>query len=317
MCGAGPPHRRVASVSHIARIGWPQGFGRLYNGPVKTRDYHYRRIEQAIRFIGGNVQRQPKLADVARHVGLSEFHFQRVFSRWAGVSPKQFLQFLTAEHARTLLRNSRSVLDAAYDVGLSGGARLYDLTVKLYGMTPGEIKTKGSALTIRYGVHATPFGPCVIATTPRGICALNFVEPGTIGRQLKDLRHAWPGVRLSKDQAGTAALVRRIFASTGRAHTSDIGLALAVRGTAFQIKVWEALLRIPSGRVTSYRDLARRVGRATASRAVGRAVARNPVAYLIPCHRVIRGTGVLGEYRWGPARKQALLGWEAAQRARP
>jgi len=181
-------------------------------------------------------------------------------------------------------------------------------------MTPGEIKTNGSAPAIRYGVHATPFGRCFIATTPRGICALDFVGPGRTGRRLKDLRDAWPGVRLSKDQAGTAALVRRIFDSGGRSHASDKGIALFVRGTAFQIKVWEALLRISSGRVASYRDLARRVGRVTAARAVGRAVGQNPVAYLIPCHRVIRGTGMLGEYRWGSARKKALLGWEAARR---
>lgn len=281
---------------------------------MRTRNHDYRRIEQAIRFIEGNVRSQPGLAEIARHVGMSEFHFQRIFSRWAGVSPKKFLQFLTAEYARNLLRESRSVLDVAYDVGLSGGARLHDLTVKFYGMTPGEIKTKGSALTIRYGIHTTPFGPCFIATTSRGICALHFVEPGATRRHLTDLRNAWPGATFSKDQAGTAGLVRQIFGSAGRAHAPDKGLALLVRGTAFQMKVWDALLRIPAGRVVSYQDLARRVGRATASRAVGSAVGQNPVAYLIPCHRVIRGTGVLGEYRWGSARKKALLGWEAARR---
>jgi len=277
-------------------------------------DHDYRRIEKAIRFIEGNVRRQPGLAEIARHVGMSEFHFQRVFSRWAGVSPKKFLQFLTAEYARNLLRESRSVLDVAYDVGLSGGARLHDLIVKLYGMTPGEIKARGSALTIRYGVYPTPFGPCFIATTPRGICALHFVEPGTTGRHLDDLRSAWPGATFSKDQAGTAGLVRRIFGSAGRSHAPDRGFALLVQGTPFQIKVWDALLRIPAGRMVSYQDLARRVGCATASRAVGSAVGQNPVAYLIPCHRVIRGTGVLGGYRWGSARKKALLGWEAARR---
>jgi AraC family transcriptional regulator of adaptative response/methylated-DNA-[protein]-cysteine methyltransferase len=283
---------------------------------MNTRDHDYRRIEQAIRFIEDNVQRQPRLADMARHVGMSEFHFQRVFSRWAGVSPKKFLQFLTAAYARNLLQESRSVLDVAYDVGLSGGARLHDLTVKLYGMTPGEIKAKGSALTLRYGVHPTPFGRCFIATTPRGICALRFTKPETIGQHLDDLRNAWPGVKLSKDQAGMAELVGRIFGNVGRRHASEKGLALLVRGTPFQIKVWEALLRIPAGRVVSYRDLARHVGRATAARAVGSAVGQNPVAYLIPCHRVIRGTGVLGEYRWGSARKKALLGWEAARLGR-
>ena len=206
------------------------------------------------------------------------------------------------------------MLDAAYDAGLSGGARLHDLTVKLYGMTPGEIKTKGSARTIRYGVHPTPFGPCFIATTPRGICALRFTGPETVGRHLDDLRQAWPGVKLFKDRAGTAGLVRRIFGSAARSHAPNNGLALLVRGTPFQIKVWEALLRIPEGRVVSYRDLARHVGRAAAARAVGRAVGRNPVAYLIPCHRVIHSTGAFGNYRWGPVRKKALLGWEAVHR---
>ena len=280
---------------------------------MHTQDRDYRRIEQAIRFIESHVRRQPGLAEIARHVGMSEFHFQRVFSRWAGVSPKQFLQFLTAAHARNLLRKSRSVLDVAYDIGLSGGARLHDLTVKLYGMTPGEIKTKGSALTIRHGVHPTLFGACFIATTPRGICALHFVEPGATRRHLDDLRNAWPGATVSKDQAGTAGLVRRIFGGAGR-HASGKGLALLVQGTLFQITVWDALLRIPASRVVSYRDLARHLGRATASRAVGRAVGHNPVAYLIPCHRVIRSTGVPGGYRWGSARKKALLGWEAARR---
>ncbi len=307
---------RVCQGGTIARIGWQRGFGRLYNGLMNRRDHNYRKIEQAIRFIEGNVRRQPGLAEIARHVGMSEFHFQRVFSRWAGVSPKKFLQFLTAEYARSLLKKSRSVLDVAYDVGLSGGARLHDLTVKLYGMTPGEMKARGSALAIRYGVHPTSFGPCFIATTPRGIIALHFVEPGATGRHLDDLRNAWPGATFSKDQAGTAGLVRRIFGGSARPHASDKGLALLVRGTPFQMKVWDALLRIPAGRVVSYQDLARHVGRATASRAVGSAVGQNPVAYLIPCHRVIRGTGVLGEYRWGSARKKALLGWEAARQRR-
>ncbi len=279
---------------------------------MNTQDHDYGRIEKAIRFIEGSVRRQPSLAEVARHVGMSEFHFQRVFSRWAGVSPKKFLQFLTAEYARNLLRESRSVLGVAYDVGLSGGARLHDLTIKFYGMTPGEIKGQGSALTIRYGVHPTPFGRCFIATTPRGVCAFHFVEQGATGRHLDDLRNAWPDTKLSKDQAGTAGVVRRIFGDANQPHHSVKGLALFVRGTPFQIKVWEALLRIPAGHVVSYKDLARRVGRPTASRAVGSAVGQNPMAYLIPCHRVIRSTGVFGEYRWGSVRKKALLGWEAA-----
>ncbi len=280
---------------------------------MDTSDRDYGRIEKAIRFIEGNVRRQPGLAEVARHVGMSEFHFQRVFSRWAGVSPKKFLQFLTAEHARNLLRESRSVLDVAYDVGLSGGSRLHDLTVKLYGMTPGEIKTRGSALTIRYGVHPTPFGSCLLAMTPRGICGLRFIRPGTVRTHLAELREAWPGSTFMHDPRTTGATVRRIFEAARRSDDSKDAVALVVRGTPFQIKVWEALLDIPSGHVVSYHGLARRIGRATASRAVGSAVGHNPVAYLIPCHRVIHSTGTAGTYRWGSVRKKALLGWEAAR----
>lgn len=285
----------------------------LYNGRMDASDRDYGRIEKAIRFIGDNVRRQPGLAEVARHVGMSEFHFQRVFSRWAGVSPKKFLQFLTAEHARNLLRESRSVLDVAYDVGLSGGSRLHDLTVKLYGMTPGEIKARGAALPIRYGVHPTPFGPCLLAMTPRGICGLRFIGPGAIRTHLAELREAWPGSTLVRDQRATGAAVRRIFEAARRSDDSKVDVALVVRGTPFQIKVWEALLYIPAGHVVSYHGLARRIGRARAARAVGGAVGHNPVAYLIPCHRVIHSTGAVGTYRWGSVRKKALLGWEAAR----
>ncbi len=284
----------------------------LYNDRMDTSGRDYGRIEKAIRFIEGNVRRQPTLAEVARHVGMSEFHFQRVFSRWAGVSPKTFLQFLTADCARGLLQQSYSVLDAAYDVGLSSGSRLHDLTIKLYGMTPGEIKAKGSALPIRYGVHPTPFGRCFIATTPRGICGLRFIQPGTTRTHLAELREAWPGSTLVQDQRATGATVRRIFEAARRSDVPKNDLALVVRGTPFQIKVWEALLHVPAGHVVSYHGLARRIGRATASRAVGSAVGQNPVAYLIPCHRVIHSTGTVGKYRWGPVRKKALLGWEAA-----
>ncbi|TAJ24988.1 MAG: methylated-DNA--[protein]-cysteine S-methyltransferase [Nitrospirae bacterium] len=280
-----------------------------------TRDYH--RIEQAIRFIEDNVRRQPSLADVARYVGMSEFHFQRVFSRWAGVSPKKFLQFLTADYARRLLQESRSVLDVAYDLGLSGSARLHDLTVTLYAMTPGEIKAQGAALTIRYGVHPTPFGECLLALTPRGICGLRFIEPGAMREHADDLKDAWPDSRLVQDQTATGAMVQRLFGPASRSTESKGACPLVVRGTPFQIKVWEALLRIPSGHVVSYQHLARRAGLAGSTRAVGTAVGKNPVAYLIPCHRIIRSTGAFGEYRWGSLRKKVLLGWEAAHKEGP
>lgn len=283
---------------------------------MNSRNGDYGRIEQAIRFIEGNARSQPSLTEVARHVGLSEFHFQRVFSRWAGVSPKKFLQFLTAAHARRLLLDSRSVLEAAYDVGLSGGSRLHDLTVSLYGMTPGELKARGAGLTIRYGSHHSPFGSCLVAMTARGICALRFVEPGNISRHVSDLRRIWPAAKFLRDQARTGRVIRTLFAKPARQHGAN-GLALHLFGTPFQLKVWEALLQIPPGHLLSYQDLAKRVGHPAAPRAVGRAVGQNPVAYLIPCHRVIRSTGRLGEYRWGSARKKALVGWEAAQRRNP
>lgn len=283
-----------------------------YNNFMKTWHHDYHRIEQAIHFIKDNVRRQPSLAEVARYVGMSEFHFQRVFSRWAGVSPKKFLQFLTADYAKRLLQESRSVLDVAYDIGLSGSARLHDLTVKLYAMTPGEIKAQGAALTIRYGVHPSPFGECLIAMTQRGICGLCFIEPGTMRKHAADLRDTWPDARLVKDQKETGAMVQRIFGPASRSTVSRGACTLVVRGTPFQIKVWEALLRIPSGHAVSYQYLARRAGLAGSARAVGTAMGKNPVAYLIPCHRVIRSTGAFGEYRWGSLRKKVLLGWEAA-----
>ncbi len=293
------------------------GFPVPYNDLMKTWHHDYYKIAKALRFIENNVRHQPSLADVARHVGLSEFHFQRVFSRWAGVSPKKFLQFLTADYAKSLLQESRSVLDVAYDVGLSGSARLHDLTVTLYAMTPGEIKAKGAALTIRYGAHPTPFGECLLAMTQRGICALRFIEPETTRKHVADLRGAWPDARLVEDQKATGAMMQRLFRPASRSVASRGACALVVRGTPFQIKVWEALLRIPPGHAVSYQHLARRAGLAGSARAVGTAVGKNPVAYLIPCHRVIRSTGAFGEYRWGSIRKKTLLGWEAARRENP
>lgn len=297
----------------MARIGWHEELPVPYKSLMNNSTRDYGRIEKAIRFLDDNVRRQPGLTEVARHVGMSDFHFQRLFSRWAGVSPKKFLQFLTARYARSLLQDSRSVLDVAYDVGLSGGARLHDLTINLYGMTPGEVKAKGAALIVRYGVHSSPFGPCFIATTSRGICALRFIESGTVGQHLDELGQAWAGSRFVRDQRKTASVMQRLFAHGGR-KASEQRLAVLVRGTPFQIKVWEALLHVPAGHVISYQGLAQRIGRATAARAVGSAVAQNSVAYLIPCHRVIHSTGAFGNYRWDPVRKKALVGWEAAQR---
>jgi len=271
---------------------------------VTTADYH--RIERAIRFLEANFRSQPTLSEVAEAVGLSEFHFQRLFRRWAGISPKRFLQFVTASYADTLLPR-RTVLDTAYEVGLSGTARLHDLMVNVHAATPGEIRTGGRGVTIDWGVHESAFGDCLIASTSRGICALAFIMPRSQEDALDELRRRWPNASLRHEPDRTAALAANVFGNG----TQDIDLH--VRGTNFQIRVWEALLRLGPGQVASYGDIATGIGRPEASRAVGQAVGANPVAYLIPCHRVIRGTGAFGGYHWGEDRKRIMLGWERAR----
>ena len=266
----------------------------------------YRRVEQAIRFLDDNARRQPDLTEVAAHVGLSEYHFQRLFTRWAGISPKRFLQFLTKENAKALLSRT-SVLSAAYEAGLSGPGRLYDLLVQCEAVTPGEYRMKGAGVDIAYGFHPTPFGECLLALTGRGICFLAFVD-GERQYALEQLRFDWANANLREDPSRTHLVVGQIFAPRPGA-----SIALHLRGTNFQIKVWEALLRLPPGAATSYEALAEQVGSINAARAVGNAVARNPLAYLIPCHRVLQKAGGFGNYRYGPARKQAILGWEMAQ----
>lgn len=269
----------------------------------------YQRIERAIRFLNEHFRSQPRLEDVARHVGLSSFHLQRLFRRWAGVSPKRWLQYLTAHHARELLRNSASVLETTFETGLSSPGRLHDLLVAVEAMTPGELKNDGQGLDLRFGWHESPFGTCLLVRTPRGICNLEFVD----SLDEEPLRERWPGATLEEDPAGTARLVQAIFRDHGRPERQPFTLHL--RGTNFQVQVWRALLQIPPGRVTSYQALAQGLGRPTATRAVASAIARNPVGYLIPCHRVLRSTGVIGDYRWGPARKQAILAREGARSA--
>lgn len=273
---------------------------------------HYQRIERALDWLADNATRQPSLAEIAAQAQLSEFHFQRVFSRWVGVSPKKFLQYLTLEHAKQNLAASHSVLDASLEAGLSGPGRLHDLFVSLEAMTPGEYKTRGKGLVIRYGFHATPFGECLLMHTERGICGLAFNLGENRQATLDNLKTGWENAVFVADQASTAPLVQRIFAEPG----SDRPLRLLLRGTPFQIKVWEALLRIPPGRLVAYADLARHIGQPDAVRAVGRANGSNAISYLIPCHRVIRQSGVIGGYRWGSGRKLALIGWEAAQAER-
>jgi AraC family transcriptional regulator of adaptative response/methylated-DNA-[protein]-cysteine methyltransferase len=269
----------------------------------------YRTVESAIEYLRDHAREQPRLADVAARVGLSEFHFQRRFSEWAGISPKRFVQYLTKEYAKEALRRCEDVLEAAYAVGLSGPGRLHDLLVTCEAVSPGEHRSLGEGVAIAYGFHATPFGECLIAHTARGVCRLAFVGVGGRSAEIDELERSWPRARLARDQAATGKLVAPIFDPANRAKP----LHLWVRGSNFQIKVWEALLRIAPGELASYEQVARTIGVPRASRAVGAAIGANPIAVLIPCHRVIRKAGDPGDYRWGLTRKRALIAREAAQ----
>ena len=271
----------------------------------------YARIEKAIHYIEKNFRRQPNLEEVAQSVGLSDYHFHRLFTRWAGISPKRFVQFLTAEYARGLLMESQSALGAAYEAGLSGPGRLHDLIVNVYAVTPGELKVEGAGLTIRYGVHPSPFGACLLATTDKGICDLSFLPGLRAGEAEAELRKRWRRAKLVMDPKTTKAVVDRIFDRPQR--KGAFPLNVTVEGTNFQVKVWEAILRIPPGYAASYEDIAIRIDAPGAVRAVGTALGQNPVAFLIPCHRVIRKTGAFGNYGGGPLRKKAILAWEAAK----
>jgi AraC family transcriptional regulator, regulatory protein of adaptative response / methylated-DNA-[protein]-cysteine methyltransferase len=269
----------------------------------------YERIEAAIRFLDAHADEQPELGAVAQAAGLSEFHFQRLFTRYVGISPKRYLQYLTLEHAKTLLAHSRPVLDAAFETGLSGPGRLHDLFVTYEAMTPGEYRRRGADLEIAYGVHPSPFGDCLLLLTERGLCGLGFADRDGRAGALSEFRRRWPAAHYREAPERTAPLMEKIFARVPGADP----LRLLVRGTAFQLKVWEALLRIPPGAVTSYTDLAAAVGRPGSARAVGGAVGANPVSFLVPCHRVIRDNGTIHGYEWGVARKRAILAWEAAR----
>lgn len=274
----------------------------------------YQRIEEAMRFVAANYKSQPDLAGIASHVHLSEAHFQRLFKRWAGVSPKQFLQYLTLDYARRCLRGDKTVMDTAYDSGLSAPARLNELFVRLESVTPSEYKQKGKGIEVDYGFHNTAFGLCVIGVTDRGLSGLEFCAENKKEMALAGMVARLPAAAYRHNPHKTAEYCELIFpadvASTSR-HKTDASLSVLVKGTAFQIKVWEALLRIPAGSRSSYKQLAAAVGCPGANRAVGSAVGKNPVALLIPCHRVIREDGMLGGYHWGLERKLALLGSES------
>ncbi len=277
----------------------------------------YETVAAALLFLEANHRHQPTLDEVAGEVGLSPFHFQRLFTRWAGVSPKRFLQFLTLEDAKNRLRESEPVLQAAFASGLSGPARLHDLFVTVEGVTPGEFKARGMDVGLRWGIHPTPFGPALLATTSRGLCHLAFLATDTAaGKEeaVRSLEEAWPRADRVEASRETGALATSIF-FPGNAPPPLKPLSLFLKGTNFQLKVWNALLRVPPGTLTTYGRLAAAIGRARAARAVGSAVGSNPIAFLIPCHRVIQRMGTFGGYRWGSVRKQALLGWEAARKA--
>jgi AraC family transcriptional regulator of adaptative response/methylated-DNA-[protein]-cysteine methyltransferase len=276
---------------------------------MNTDAHHYATVAAAIRFVRSHSRQQPSLDEIAAHVGLSPAHLQRVFATWAGISPKRFLQFLTRQHARTLLRESRDVLSTALETGLSSPGRLHDLMVTCDALTPGEIGALGRGLTIRYGFAATPFGELIAGITTRGICHLQFVEPGMAAIEETRLHSEWPHAEFARDDHAALQLSVDLFKATSP--TKPLNLLL--RGSNFQIKVWEALLRIPSGHTLSYRDLAALADQPKAQRAVGTAMAHNRIALLIPCHRVIRENGDCGQYRWAEERKCAMLGWEQAK----
>jgi AraC family transcriptional regulator of adaptative response/methylated-DNA-[protein]-cysteine methyltransferase len=271
----------------------------------------YERIEKAIEFLIDNFHSQPGLGEIAAKIHMSEYHFQRLFGRWVGISPKRFLQFLTKEHAKTLLEKSINLLDVTYEAGLTSPGRLHDLFVTCEAVTPGEYKTKGRGLEINFGYHATPFGECMLAITDRGICGLNFVQNKKRQSALASLKSKWENATLIENPDATRPVVKRIFKPlSGQSSTP---LHLVLNGTNFQIKVWEALIRIPMGAVVSYEEVAAQIGMPKAARAVGNAVGNNPVSFVIPCHRVIRKTAEFGNYGGGKARKMAILGWESVR----
>lgn len=270
----------------------------------------YARIADTIRFIASQVARQPTLDEIAAHVHLSPFHFQRLFSRWAGVTPKRYLQVLTLERAKALLQESRPLLEVANTLGLSSGSRLYDHFVQLEAVTPGEYKQRGAGLVIDHGVHDTPFGQAFVALTPRGVCNFSFLDDQAPQTPLSALAQSWPEAELREAPSRTQGVIHTMFDGS---KTQDRPISLHVSGTNFQISVWRALLQIPPAKVVSYAQVASAVGNPKAARAVGLAVGANPVALMIPCHRVIQQNGKLGGYHWGETRKQAIHAWEAAR----
>ena len=296
------------------RVAIPQEIcytGAMMKEQVSQEKNDYQRIEEAIQYLEANYRAQPSLEEIAASVHLSKYHFQRLFKRWAGISPTQFMHYLTIEYAKARLQESHSILDAALDAGLSGPGRLHDLFVTFEAMTPGEYKREGAGLEIVYGFHDSPFGACLLAATQRGICGLQFVQRDDRPAALQRLADRWPGATFAEDPGQNQPLFGSIFAQASADHPQPFHLML--RGTNFQVSVWQALLAIPPGAMISYEDVAVYLGKPAAAQAVGNAVAHNPIGYLIPCHRVISKAGGMGGYQWGTARKKAMLGWEAGR----
>ncbi|HTS40873.1 MAG TPA: bifunctional helix-turn-helix domain-containing protein/methylated-DNA--[protein]-cysteine S-methyltransferase [Xanthobacteraceae bacterium] len=277
--------------------------------PLKTAAADYDIVRRAIAHIRGHWRRQPEIEQIAEAAGVTTTELHHLFRRWAGITPKAFLQALTLDTARQLLRNSASVLDAAYEVGLSGPGRLHDLFVTHEAMSPGEWKSGGEGLTISYGLHPCPFGTALVMASGRGLCGLAFADDGDEKTALADMRRRWPKAKFIEDLATTAPIAQRIFDQ--KLWRADRPLRVVLIGTDFEVRVWETLLRIPMGRAATYSAIANKLGAPKAARAVGAAVGKNPIAFVVPCHRVIGKSGELTGYHWGLTRKRAMLGWEA------
>ena len=280
-------------------------------GPQNAALRDYDSVRRAIAFISEHWRNQPPIEAMADAAGVTPDELHQLFRRWAGLTPKAFMQALTLDHAKGLLRDSASVLDAALDSGLSGPGRLHDLFVTHEAMSPGEWKNGGAGMTIRYGFHPCQFGTALVMATARGLAGLAFADPGDEAAALADMRSRWPNATYAEDREGTAALAQRIFDQ--KLWRPDQPLRVVLIGTDFEVRVWETLLRIPMGRATTYSDIAKHIGSPKAPRAVGAAVGKNPISFVVPCHRVIGKSGELTGYHWGITRKQAMLGWEAGQ----
>ncbi len=281
--------------------------------PLVAAASDYDIVRRAIGYISEHWRAQPETEAIARAAGVSATELHHLFRRWAGLTPKAFLQALTLDHARRLLRDSASVLDASYEVGLSGPGRLHDLFVTHEAMSPGEWKSGGEGLTIAYGFHPSPFGTALVMVTDRGLAGLAFADAGEEKAALADMRSRWPRAAYGEDSARTAPIAQRIFDS--KLWRKDRPLRVVLIGTDFEVRVWETLLQIPMGRATTYSDIAAKLEKPKASRAVGAAVGKNPLSFVVPCHRVLGKSGDITGYHWGLTRKRAMLGWEAGRAA--